>query len=266
MLGSLKAIWYSKPHILAKVCVEYLGCIMFHFIGSMSPTPVANGLALMTSVYYAAKVSGAFLNPSLTLVFCFLGFTHPIEALFYIMAQVAGCLSGALLVALVVPGTIIGQSPPIGNNLGCFIPVTSLNNAQICAWETIGTTMFLVPVMSVVWYTQNKSGYGNTGPIMIGISLIASAFAVGDWTGAAFNPARTLGSALVYDCGNRDKLGPYIGGQVLAAFITPIFVMPWYGISNTAWYLRYLSLKTTEFLRVLWPPIELKTLDRDLRL
>jgi glycerol uptake facilitator-like aquaporin len=239
---------------------------MFHFIGSCAPTPFANGLALMTSVYYAAKVSGAFLNPSLTIVFSLLGFTHPIEAFCYMISQVGGCLLGALLLGLVVPGAIPGDNPPPGNSLGCFIPDPSLNTARIVAWEAVGTLMFLVPVMSVVWYTQHKSGYGNTGPIMIGIALMTNAYAVGNWTGAAFNPARVLGSALVYDCDNSKTLGPYIAGEVIAAFLAPFFIIPWYGICNNAWYMPYMPNKFKEFFQSLSPSIELKTLDRDLRL
>lgn len=252
-----------RPHIVAKLAAEFLACSMFHFIGSMSPTPWANGLALMTSVYYSAKISGAHLNPALSIVFCLLGFTLPLEAVLYAAAQVGGCILGALLVAMVTPNSTVGGPPPPGTTLGCFLPKEGLTEAHVFALETVGTIMFIVPVMSVVWYTQNKNGYGNTGPIMVGISLIASALAIGSWTGAAFNPARTLGSAFVFDCAKNSITGAYIAGQVLAALLSPLFIVPWYGISNRAWYASYVPERVKLALRIYLPSIEFKTLDKE---
>lgn len=251
-----------RQNLIAKASAELLGCLMFHFIGSLSPTPEANGVALMTAVYYAAKVSGAHLNPAVTAAFCFLGFTNPLEAVVYIVAQIAGCVGGALLLAVVVPGCRVGEAPGALAPAGCFLPRDGLSLANVFGWETIGTLMFITPVMSVVWYTQNKSGYGNTGPIMVGISLYAVALAVGGWTGASLNPARSLGSALVFKCAPAATTVAYIAGQALGALLVPLFVIPWYGISNTAWYLDYLSAETKTKLRSFLPSIEHKTIDR----
>jgi glycerol uptake facilitator-like aquaporin len=263
MLSRFRALLpNSSPPLWAKVAVEFIACSMFHFVGSMSPTPLANGLALMTSVYYAAKVSGAHLNPAVSAVFCLLGFTHPVEAILYMLAQVAGCVTGALYIGMVVPGARLGAPPPSSSALGCFIPNPSLNRAQIFGWEALGTVMFIVPVMSVVWYTQNKQGYGNTGPIMVGISLSASAMAVGGWTGASLNPARTLGSAIVYDCGRHAVTGMYIAGEVVGALLAPAFLIPWYGISTNAWFTGYVPQRAKRWLRAHLPTIELHTLDK----
>lgn len=250
-----------KPHLLAKMAAEYLACIMFHFVGSAAPTAYANGLALMTSVYYSAKVSGGHLNPVVTAVFCTLGFTRPLEALMYVIAQLAGCITGALLLACVVPGLVPGRTPPTGAPSGCFVPRPDLSAGRVAAWEAIGTVAFVVPVMSVVWYTQNKSGYGNTGPIMVGIALIASASAVGPWTGAALNPARLLGSAMVYDCTTRPVTAAYVGGQLLGAAVCPLLIAPWYGVSNDAWFMEALPLWLQKLVRGYVPAIELRTLD-----
>lgn len=238
----------SKPPIWAKAAAELLGCVMFHFIGSLAPTAVGNGVALMTSVYYSAKVSGAHLNPAVTCVFCLLGHTNPLEAVFYIVAQIAGCVLGALLLAMVVPECHVGEQPGPGVLAGCFVPQPGLTTANVFVWEVLGTIMFIVPVMSVVWYTQNKSGYGNIGPIMVGISLISSALAVGDWTGAAFNPARVLGSAIVFDCAQHATTAAYIGGELLAAFIVPFFIAPVYSISDQAWYGAWLPRRMKTLL------------------
>lgn len=240
MSRTLDLLRKSKPTLIAKAVAEMLGCMMFHFIGSLAPTPVANSVSLMTSVYYTAKVSGAHLNPAVSCSFCLLGFTHPVEVLIYVAAQIAGCTFGALLLALVVPGLEVGHTPPPGVLSGCFYPEPSLTPMQVFAWECIGTIMFIVLVQSVVWYSQNKAGYGQTGPIMVGLALYSSAMAVGPWTGAALNPARTLGSVIVYNCSlGGGMTASYIGGQFLATLLIPMFVIPWYGVASDAWYMAY---------------------------
>lgn len=252
------------PPMLAKMTAEFLGSIMFHFIGSAAPTPWANGTALMAAVYYTAKVSGGHLNPAVSTVFCLMGFTRPVEAALYAVAQLAGCMVGALLIALTVPGMVPGRAPPPGLPSGCFVPAQGLGLGRVAAWEAIGTVAFIVPVMSVVWYTQNKSGYGNTGPIMVGLSLISSALAVGPWTGAALNPARLLGSALVFDCTRSAVTGAYVGGQMLGAALCPLLIAPWYGISNNAWYSRALPARLKAVMRVQTSSsIELRTIDTE---
>jgi glycerol uptake facilitator-like aquaporin len=211
--------------------------MMFHFIGSISPTPIANSMALMVLVYYTAKTSGAHLNPALSLTFTLLGHTNPLEMLFYWIAQITGCAIGALWIALLVPGLGVRQRIEKHAYDGCFIPRSDLSNAAIFGWEAFTTFCFIVPIFSVVWYTTHKKGYGNTGPIMIGFSLFASALAAGPFTGAALNPARVLGSPIVFDCMNRSVIFYYIIGELCGAALVPLVIMPWYGISREAWYI-----------------------------
>eukprot|EP00798_Chlamydomonas_sp_ICE-L_P019572 gene19570-26256_t len=57
---------------------EFTGSMIFHFIGSASPTPAANGIALIVLVYFTAKISGAHLNPAVSFTFMLLGHTNPL--------------------------------------------------------------------------------------------------------------------------------------------------------------------------------------------
>lgn len=235
-----------RPRVASKFVHEFLGCMMFHFIGSVSPTPAANAIALMVLVYYTAKTSGAHLNPALSLSFTLLGYTNPFELLFYWMAQITGCAVGALWLALLVPGLYIRKSiqhyPGVEDHDGCFVPRSDLSYANVFGWEAFATFCFLVPIFSVVWYTLRKKGYGNTGPIMIGLSLFASAFTAGPYTGAALNPARVLGSPIVFDCNNKEYLFYYIIGEMVGAMCVPLAIMPWYGVSREAWYLPWIPV------------------------
>lgn len=254
--------WLTDPklNLLSKFFVELIGCMIFHFIGSVSPNPLANAICLMVVVYYTAKISGAHLNPSVSLTFTLLGFTNPLEMLLYWTAQIVGCCFGALWVAALVPALNVRDE----NNLalsGCFIPAKNLSNAEIFGWEGFCTFTFLVPIFSVVWYTQHKDGYGNTGPVMIGLSLFASALAAGPFTGAALNPARVLGSPMVFDCGVNNVIFYYIIGEIVAAIITAIAIVPWYGISDNSWFLHLIPQHYTNYLKEIQPSIQLRTID-----
>jgi glycerol uptake facilitator-like aquaporin len=232
-----------KPTIVSKCSHEFLACMMFHFIGSLAANPLGNSMALMVLVYYTAKTSGAHLNPALSLTFTLLGHTNPVEMLFYWTAQICGCAVGALWLALLVPGLYVRKSIErrVGSEAydGCFIPDRRLSHAAVFGWEAFATFCFLVPIFSVVWYTTHKKGYGNTGPIMVGLSLFASALAAGPFTGAALNPARVLGSPIVFDCNNRVHAFYYILGELTGACIVPLAIAPWYGVARDAWYMDW---------------------------
>jgi glycerol uptake facilitator-like aquaporin len=233
-----------KPRVDSKMVHEFLACMMFHFIGSISPTAAANAIALMVLVYYCAKTSGAHLNPALTLSFTLLGHTNPLEMLCYWTAQILGCAFGALWLALLVPGLYIRKEIAYSPNAydGCFFPRPDLSYAEVFGWEAFATFCFLTPIFSVVWYTTHKKGYGNTGPIMIGLSLFASAFAAGPFTGAALNPARVFASPIVFDCDNRDMIFVYVLGELTGALCVPLAIMPWYGVSKDAWYTPWIPM------------------------
>ena len=255
------------PGIGTKCTAEFLGCMMFHFIGSLSGTAVGNAVALMSIVYFTAKLSGAHLNPALTIMFSMLGHTNPIVLCFYVASQILGAIFGALWLAFLVPGLTLRNDQRIitPDNIafteydGCFRPRTDLSSIQIIIWEAIGTFMFILPIFSVVWYTQHKSGYGTTGPIMVGIALYSSASAVGAFTGAALNPSRVLASYYVFGCVPGFTVGCYIAGEIIGTLCASLFIIPWYGISQEPWYIQYVNNDMQEILTLYQPSIVLKT-------
>lgn len=236
MIETLKKWVFVKPDLITKFTSEFLGCMLFHMIGSLSPTPECNAIALMTLVFFTAKLSGGHLNPIITWVFNILGYTNPIELCIYIIAQISGSIIGALWLSIIVPGLTFNNNNIIEYS-GCFIPNDSMSVKQIIACEALGTYAFTLIIFSVVWYTQQKQGYGTIGPIMVGLSLLSPAYAFGRYTGAAFNPARTLASYIVYSCVPGYIVWSYIAGQILGSFVAALTIVPWYGISENAWYI-----------------------------
>jgi glycerol uptake facilitator-like aquaporin len=263
------AYWLDyNDGLLYKIWAEFIGCMMFHFIGSVSPTPWANGISLMVLVYFIAKISGAHLNPSVSTVFMLLGYINPLEMIAYWFAQVCGCAAGALWIWALVPNlflmTYIADSDALAHS-GCFVPKQGISDIQIYGWETLCTFCFIAPIFAVVWYTSHKSGYGNTGPIMVGLSLMANAFVAGQYTGAALNPARAVGSPIVFNCPANNKLGYYILGEMTAAVLAPIILIPWYGIANKCWYVKYFPIFVKKFIKLHQPSVRISTTDNSPR-
>jgi MIP family channel proteins len=199
--------------------------------------PWTNGIVLSVLVYYTAKISGGHLNPAVTLTFSLLGHTSPMEMVFYWVAQVAGCITGALFIAMLVPGQIMGTRPsgPFASLSGCFEPMHGISTMTTFGWEAVCTFAFVVPIFSVVWYTQNKNGYGNTGPLIVGLSLTANALACGQFTGASLNPARSIASHVVFKC-PYSRWYVYVLAEFLGSALALFGIVPWYGISRNAWY------------------------------
>ena len=252
------------PSVLSKFSVELFACMMFHFIGSVAPTPWANGIALIVLVYFTAKTSGAHLNPAISLSFMMLGYTNPLEMLAYWAAQVAGCMLGALWIAMLVPDLVVGgaivRSGPGPFYDGCFVPTAGMSARNVFGWEAVCTFNFVVTIFSVVWYTYRKEGYGNSGPLLIGLSLLVNAMVAAPFTGAALNPARVLGSYAVFRCGTSASVGYYVAGEMLAGFLVPFVTIPWYGICPNSWYLRLVPKSVARRMKNTQPSIVL-TLD-----
>jgi glycerol uptake facilitator-like aquaporin len=232
MMGTSR--WYSR------FAVELLSSMGFQVIGAAGGTPVANGLALVCAVLFAAKTSQAILNPALSLTYCLTGHIRPTDMLLYSAAQVAGCILGCLWLTVLVPGASVRGpiSAPIAFDVGCFVPNPSLSSAAVLAWEFTGSLVFFVTVLVVVNYSLLKKGYGNVGPIVIGIALTACASALQGRTGGAMNPARTLAPWIVAGCGPQapgGTIGLYIAGQYIAAVVAAMFVVPWYGFAAHSW-------------------------------
>jgi glycerol uptake facilitator-like aquaporin len=240
-METIKKWIYVKPDLITKFTSEFTGCMLFHLIGSLNPTAECNAIALMTLVFFTAKLSGGHLNPAISCVFNILGYTNPIELFVYISAQITGSIVGALWLSTVIPTLTIGANNTDVLYNGCFVPDESLSLSRIVAAEALGTYSFAIIVFSVVWYTQQKKGYGTIGPIMIGLSLLSPALAFGRLTGAAFNPARTIASYFVYKCVSGRLVGCYIGGQMLGSFLAALTIIPWYGISEDSWYISWIQ-------------------------
>lgn len=166
------------------------------------------GFAVVMAVYIAGGVSGAHINPAVTLgLAAKRGFPWS-KVVPYIIAQIAGAFVGALGVYLVYmeglkaagmpnvwctgPGSIFGQAF-WGGTGAAAIGTYTVFNASLA--EFIGTMMLLWGVLALT-DNKNLAPSSNMGPFMIGMLVVAIGLSLGGPSGYAINPARDLGPRL----------------------------------------------------------------------
>jgi len=162
------------------------------------------GLIVMAMVYATGHLSGAHLNPAVTLAFAATRHFSRAEALAYLAAQLAGALVAAALLAAIWP------SQPAA--LGTTIPTVGIGSAF--AYEAVLTAFLMFVIMAVATDTR---AVGAGAAIAIGGTVGLDALFGGPITGASMNPARSIGPALI--AGELHDLWLYIAAPLLGAII-----------------------------------------------
>ena len=186
-------------------------------IGDHDSIAWAWGLGVMLGIYVAGRISGAHINPAVTLALAmFQGFPWRKVAP-YVSAQVAGAFVAALLVrwnysevlAKFDPGhTIKSQgvfSTLPGNGT---LPVSDLGALRD---QIIGTAILVLLVIAIT-DARNSAPLANLTPFIVGLLVVAIGMAWGTNAGYAINPARDFGPRLAsfltgYDGAWRDQYG-----------------------------------------------------------
>ncbi len=172
-------------------------------------------LVLFMIVMTIGSISGAHVNPAVTLALLALRKIRPNDAAVYILLQLAGAVAGALMTKFLLIDDLADQQ-----NVGA----TALNfsivggDFQGFVAELLGT-FFLV--WAVVAVAVNPRAARDWSGLVIGGTLGFAVLIIGPLTGAALNPARWFGPALVSGEWNTPLLyifGPLVGG-VLGALI-----------------------------------------------
>lgn len=141
------------------------------------------GLVVMAMIYAVGDVSGAHLNPAVTLGFWAARRLPARQIAPYMASQVAGALFASLLLRLLFPAhPHLGATQPAGPLLQSFI------------LEVVLTLLLMLVILSVSTGAKEK---GITAGIAVGSVIAFEALFAGPISGASMNPARSLAPALV---------------------------------------------------------------------
>ena len=163
------------------------------------------GLAVVFAVYVAGGVSGAHINPAVTLAFAIRRNFPWAKVLPYWAAQVVGAFAGAALVLGVyhdaIDTLLASQTPPTGRSgsVGTFsifatFPAEYFGNG---VWgplvDQIVGTAILVALIAALIDRRNQAPSANLAPFLVGLVVVAIGLTYGTNAGYAINPARDFG-------------------------------------------------------------------------
>lgn len=163
------------------------------------------GLAVMVAAYSVGAISGAHLNPAVTLGLASIGqFTEQFKAESvpgYISAQVMGGFLGAVMVWLAyLPHWAITEDK--GSKLGVFATIPAVRKPPLnVLTEAIGTFVLVLGVLAIpsVRNLKPELGFGSgLGPLLVGLLVFSIGLSLGGSTGYAINPARDFGPRLAH--------------------------------------------------------------------
>ncbi len=218
---------------LDALVAELVGTFLLVFIGGgagvLAPVntsgmlipALAHGLALFVIVCVVGAVSGAHVNPAVTLSLASIGKFSWARVPGYLVAQVLGAGLGAL--------AVVGIYGPMGANTSVAPTLSkgvTLSTGLLA--EALGAGILVIAVVAAAADTRRALPNGLAG-LVIGLALAAAVFVVGPVTGAAVNPALALSPygvdflfhrmlPLGADQWATYLVGPIVGG-VIAAFL-----------------------------------------------
>jgi MIP family channel proteins len=184
--------------------------------GNLVAVSLAHGLAIGLMVAALGHISGGHFNPAVTISMLATGQIALTRAVTYIVAQVLGGTAGAGVLTMVFPalGPMGRNNPGVNLGLPGLGPDVSISGALIM--EAVMTFFLVLVIFGTV---VDPRGPKAIAPLAIGLMITMDILTGGRITGAAMNPARALGPALVQqDFTNWwiYWLGPIIGGLIAA--------------------------------------------------
>lgn len=191
------------------------------------------GLGVTLAIYAVGRISGAHINPAITLALFVHGTFPGNQVLGYMAAQFAGAFTGAVLVWL----HYLGHWPRTEGaalKLGIFCTGPAIRKAiPNLVSEVIAT---IVLVLGVLFIGANEY-YEGLNPILVGALVISIGLSLGGTTGFAINPARDLAPRLAHFIlpiagkGSSDwsyswipVIGPLVGGVIGAWLFRVLFI------------------------------------------
>ncbi|XP_076455875.1 aquaporin AQPAn.G-like [Babylonia areolata] len=210
---------------------EFVGCFLLVYLGvgaglsdpetepamGIVEGTLAGGFFIASILTALTTVSGAHVNPAVTVGFLVARQCSCVRFLFYLVAQSAGAISGAALLKAVTPPSKIG-------NLGVLQPAPDVTSEQALMAEFVITFFLLFVVIAAV--DKGRTDVSGSIPFIVGLVVCVNIFYAHNISGASMNPIRALGPAVVQ--GNMEKqwiywVGPLVGGAAGSLLYDKVF-------------------------------------------
>jgi glycerol uptake facilitator protein len=205
---------------------ELVGTFLLVFIGGgagvLAPVSssgmlipaLAHGLALFIIVNVVGRISGAHVNPAVTLSLASIGKFPWLRVPGYLVAQFIGAGLGALAVSGIY-GTQASVAPTLAKGVGLGTGLLA---------EALGAGILVIAVVAVA--ADSRAGLPNgLAGLVIGLALASAVFVVGPITGAGVNPALSLSPYAVDFLFHHmppfgvDQLAAYLAGPIIGGVI-----------------------------------------------
>jgi aquaporin Z len=161
------------------------------------------GLIVMAVIYATGNISGAHINPAVTIAFWAAG-RFPASAVpAYITAQCLGAIFAA---------TVLWYLFPTHGTLGATIPAMPVTKTIVV--EVLISFLLMFVVLNVSTGHKEK---GIMAGVAVGGTVALNALFAGQLTGASMNPARSLGPALL--SGNMDTMWIYVAAPIVGMYL-----------------------------------------------
>ncbi len=208
----------SKPSLVQELIAEFLGTFVLILFGTgvvamvvLFPTRNAGetihggftnitlgwGLAVTMGIYVAGKISGAHLNPAVTLALAVFRKFPWGKVIPYSAAQTAGAFAAAALVYWNYLPAFRQVDPHLETTAGVFTTFPAFPGLPQAGFldQLIGTALLVLLVLAITDEFNAPPG-ANLAPLMIGLVVVAIGMSFGGMHGYAINPARDFGPRL----------------------------------------------------------------------
>lgn len=194
------------------------------------------GFAVAIAAYTTGWISGAHLNPALTIAFAVIGNLKWSLVPGYIIAQLLGAIVGASITYVTFKDHF-RITEDADAKLGVFCTAPAIRNTvSNLITEAVGTAMLVLGILGI---NNGSNNVGALSALLAGILVWVIGLSLGGPTGYAINPARDLGPRIAHAIlpipGKRDSdwsyafipvIGPIIGGTI-GALIYQFFTTLW---------------------------------------
>lgn len=194
------------------------------------------GMAVFVAVLATADISGAHLNPAVTLGLAFSGLFDWVKVAPFILAQIFGAMFGAVMVYLFFRDHF-KITKTAGAKKACFCTAPAIRNYPSNFFsEVVGTFVLVLAVLLIALpqleyenLGSAKVGLGSLGALPVALVVFSIGMSLGGTTGYAINPARDFGPRIIHallPLKNKDNtdwgyawipfFGPIVGAGIAA--------------------------------------------------